>query len=89
MIKNAIIFIILIFSIVSCRNEKYEIRWKIPSEEVLIYKIQMETIDSLSSVSEEDMGSFVKMVAKIYGDSVNVPRKTMKIASAANHDSNL
>ena len=73
MIKNSIILIVLIFSIISCSKEKYQIRWKIPSEEVLIYKIQMETVDSLSSVSEEDISALVQMVAKMYGDSVNVP----------------
>jgi len=73
MIKNSVFVIILIFSIISCSSEKYELQWKIPAEEVLIYKIQMETIDSLSSVPEEDMSSLVKMVAKLYGDSVEVP----------------
>ncbi len=73
MIKNLVFVIILIFSIISCSEEKYELRWKIPAEEVLIYKIQMETIDSLSSVPEDDMSSLVKMVAKMYGDSIDVP----------------
>jgi len=71
--KHLVLFAILVFSIVSCSDDKFNIRWKVPSEDVLIYKIQMETIDSLSSVSEEDMGALVKMVAKMYGDSIEVP----------------
>jgi hypothetical protein len=79
MIKKLIFVIILIFSLISCGKEKYELRWKVPTEDVLIYKIQMETIDSLSSVSEDDMSSLVKMVAKMYGDSVNVPINSQDI----------
>jgi len=73
MIKKTIFVIVLILSIIACSKEKHELRWKIPAEEVLIYKIQMETIDSLSSVPEEDMSELVKMVAKMYGDSIEVP----------------
>jgi hypothetical protein len=73
MANKTILIIVLLFSILSCSKEKYELRWKIPAEEVLIYKIQMETIDSLSSVAEDEMSSLVEMVAKMYGDSVQVP----------------
>ncbi|MFN8258832.1 MAG: hypothetical protein U0W24_24295 [Bacteroidales bacterium] len=73
MIKRSILLTILILSVLSCGKEKLELQWKVAPEEVLIYKIQMETIDTLSSVPEDAMSSLVKMVAKMYGDSVNVP----------------
>jgi hypothetical protein len=73
MFKKATILLFVIFTVISCNKEQYHLKWKLPEGEVLIYKIQMETIDSLSSVTEDNIRVLVDMVAKMYGDSVNVP----------------
>jgi hypothetical protein len=73
MIKKAFLFIFIVISIVSCKKEQYHLKWKLPDSEVLIYSIQMETIDSLSSVTGDNMRVLVDLVAKMYGDTVNVP----------------
>jgi hypothetical protein len=71
--KKAYILLLIIITVFSCNKEQYQLKWKLPEGDVLIYKIQMETIDSLSSVTEDNMRVLVDMVAKMYGDSVNVP----------------
>jgi hypothetical protein len=76
MLKKALLLLFIIFTVVSCKKEQYQLKWKLPEGDVLIYKIQMETIDSLSSVTEDNMMVLADMVAKMYGDSINVPNKT-------------
>jgi hypothetical protein len=73
MLKKAFLFILVTITVFSCSKEQYKLKWKLPSGDVLIYKIQMETIDSLSSVTEENMRILVDMVATMYDDSVKVP----------------
>jgi hypothetical protein len=75
MLKKAFILLFITITVFSCKKEQYQLKWKMPDNDgsVLIYKIQMETIDSLSSVTEDNMRVLVDMVAQMYGDSVNVP----------------
>jgi hypothetical protein len=73
MLKKILILVVIIITVVSCKKEQYQLKWKIPAEDVLIYKIQMETIDSLSSLSDDNMSVLVSMVASMYGDSIEVP----------------
>ena len=72
MLKKVVLFFIVSVAFLACKKDQYQLKWKVPSGDVLIYSIQMETIDSLSSVSEESLQELVEMVAKMYGDSVEV-----------------
>jgi hypothetical protein len=72
MLKKVVLFLFVGFSLIACQKDKYQLQWKVPSGDVLIYSIKMETIDSLSSVSEEGLQELVELVAKMYGDSVEV-----------------
>ena len=76
MLKKVVLFLFVSFVFIACQKDKYQLKWKIPSGEVLIYSIKMETIDSLSSVSEEGLQELVELVAKMYGDSVEVAVNT-------------
>jgi hypothetical protein len=76
MLKKALLLLFIIFTVISCKKEQYQLKWKLTEGDVLIYKIQMETIDSLSSVTEDNMTVLADMVAKMYGDSINVPGET-------------
>ncbi|NJO90634.1 MAG: hypothetical protein HC831_17995 [Chloroflexia bacterium] len=76
MFRKILLFLFVSFAIVACQKDKYQLKWKVPSGEVLIYSIKMETIDSLSSVSEEGLQELVELVAKMYGDSVEVAVNT-------------
>jgi hypothetical protein len=73
MLKRILFLLTIVLLVASCKKEVYQLKWKMPDGEVLIYSIQMETIDSLSSVTEENMRVLVDMVAKMYGDSIDVP----------------
>ena len=76
MLKKVVLFLFISFAFLACQKEKYQLKWKVPSGEVLIYSIKMETIDSLSSVSDESLQELVELVAKMYGDSVEVAVNT-------------
>lgn len=73
MFKRIPILLFVIFTLFACKEEKVQLKWKIPAGEVIIYNIKMETIDSLSSVSDVNLQELVQQVAKMYGDSVEVP----------------
>lgn len=72
MLKKILLFLVVSLTLFACTKEKYQLKWKIPSGDVLIYNIKMETVDSLSSVAEENLQELVQLVAKMYGDEVNV-----------------
>lgn len=74
MLKKLLFTTLIITILFACKNEaaKYKLKWKIPAQKVVIYSIQMKTIDSLSSVSEESMQSVIELVSKMYGDSIKV-----------------
>ncbi len=76
MLRKILLFLFVGFAFVACQKDKYKLKWKVPSGEVLIYSIKMETIDSLSSVSQEGLQELVELVAKMYGDSVEVAVNT-------------
>jgi hypothetical protein len=76
MLRKIVLFLFVSFAVVACQKDKYQLKWKVPSGDVVIYSIKMETIDSLSSVSEEGLQELVELVAKMYGDSVEVAVNT-------------
>jgi hypothetical protein len=72
MIRKIVVLFCLVLAFYGCDKEKHLLKWKIPQGEVLIYSIKMETIDSLSSVTEDNMKVLVDMVARMYGDSLDL-----------------
>ncbi len=76
MIQKVVLFLFICVALLACEKDRYQLQWKVPAGDVLIYRIKMETIDSLSSVSEENLQELVEQVAKIYGDSVEVAINT-------------
>ncbi len=81
MLRKILFTLLAITILFACNKEpeKYKLQWKIPPQKVVIYNIQMKTIDSLSSVSEESMQSVIELVSKMYGDSINVGLSTVSL----------
>ncbi len=76
MLKKILFAFVITTLLVACKDEpkKYSLEWDIP--EVVIYNIQMKTIDSLSTVPKETLKDMVESVSKIYGENINVNTST-------------
>ncbi len=82
MLKKILLSSLLVTILFACQDkpERYNLKWNIPEKDVVIYNIQMKTIDSLSSVDEKGMQTLIESVSKIYGDSIKV-----ELSSASLH----
>ncbi len=74
MLKKVLLLLLISTLFFACKKEpkKYNLKWNMPSKDLVIYNIQTTTIDSLSNVSEKAMQALVETVSNIYGESVKL-----------------
>ncbi len=85
MFKDVLLFAFIALLFTACGDDKYFLKWNVQEGAPLVYKTEMQIVDSLSSVSEkQNILKLMESMGSLMGDTLNSPVQMSDIQSDIN-----